>query len=91
MLERVLERDRLYVMDRGYAKFALFNVIAKVTPHQSRGKTGGGSSGVDSDGFLRIMTNTNSEGGGDRALGVRVTSCCAEITAVTLGHGKRLA
>jgi hypothetical protein len=116
-LERVLERDRLYVMDRGYAKFALFNaivkhdssyvcrlrdnsvyevaeerpltdadrqanvlsdqivriglrgkapdrpdhpvrlVIVKVTPHESRGKYRGGSSGVDSDGFLRIMTN----------------------------------
>lgn len=117
VLERVLERDRLYVMDRGYAKFALFNaivkqgrsyvcrlrdnsvyeiaeerpltdadrnvnvlsdqivriglnakkshqpdhpvrlVIVKVTPHQSRGKYRGGSAGVDSDGFLRIMTN----------------------------------
>ena len=117
VLERVLERDRLYVMDRGYAKFALFNaivkhgssyvcrlrdnsvyevseerpltdadravavfsdqivrsglsakaanrpdhpvrlVIVKVTPHESRGKYRGGSSGVDSDGFLRIMTN----------------------------------
>ena len=29
VLERVLERDRLYVMDRGYAKFALFNAIVK--------------------------------------------------------------
>ncbi len=117
VLERVLERDRLYVMDRGYAKFSLFNaivkhgssyvcrlrdnsvyevveerpltdadrqvdvlsdqivhiglsakaanrpdhpvrlVIVKVTPHESRGKYRGGSSGVDSDGFLRIMTN----------------------------------
>ena len=27
MLERVLEHDRLYVMARGYAKFALFNAI----------------------------------------------------------------
>lgn len=27
VLERVLDRDRLYVMDRGYAKFALFNAI----------------------------------------------------------------
>lgn len=117
VLERVLERDRLYVMDRGYAKFALFNaivrhgssyvcrlrdnsvyevaeerpltdadravdvlsdqivriglssnaenrpdhpvrlVIVKVSPHTSRGKYRGGSSGVDSDGFLRILTN----------------------------------
>ena len=32
-------------------------VIVKVTPHESRGKYRGGSSGVDSDGFLRIMTN----------------------------------
>lgn len=32
-------------------------VIVKVAPHQSRGKSRGGSSGVDSDGFLRIMTN----------------------------------
>ena len=27
MLERTIEADRLYVMDRGYAKFALFNRI----------------------------------------------------------------
>jgi hypothetical protein len=27
--ERTIERDRLYVMDRGYAKFALFNSIIK--------------------------------------------------------------
>ena len=32
-------------------------VIVKVTPHESRGKYRGGSSGVDSDGFWRIMTN----------------------------------
>jgi len=32
-------------------------VIVKVTPHERRGKYRGGSSGVDSDGFLRIMTN----------------------------------
>ena len=29
VLERTIERDRLYVMDRGYAKFALFNKIVK--------------------------------------------------------------
>ena len=29
MLERTIESDRLYVMDRGYAKFALFNKIVK--------------------------------------------------------------
>ncbi len=117
VLERTLESDRLYAMDRGYAKFALFNaivaknssyvcrlrdnsvyevveerpltdadravdvvsdqivniglsgkaadrpnhplrlVIVKVKPHESRGKYRGGSSGVDSDGFLRIATN----------------------------------
>ena len=32
-------------------------VIVNVMPHESRGKYRGGSSGVDSDGFLRIMTN----------------------------------
>ena len=113
VLERVLERDRLYVMDRGYAKFSLFNaivkqgssyvcrlrdnsvyeiaeerpltdadrqvnvlsdqivriglsakaagrpdhpvrlVIVKIKPHVASGN----SRGVDSDGFLRIMTN----------------------------------
>lgn len=113
VLERVLESDRLYVKDRGYAKFQLFNaivakgssdvcrlrdnsvyevaeerpltdadrqvdvvsdqvvllgqsrklderpshplrlVIVKVKPHVNRG----GSSGVDTDGFLRIATN----------------------------------
>lgn len=116
VLSRTLESDRCYVMDRGYAKFSLFNaivakqssyvcrvrdnsvcevlserpltdsdrtanvlsdqeillgspstkprpdhrlrmVIIKIKPHSSKGKTGGGSSGVDSDGFLRIVTN----------------------------------
>ncbi|MBD3250932.1 IS4 family transposase [Candidatus Uhrbacteria bacterium] len=117
VLERTIERDRLYVMDRGYAKFALFNKIVKAnssyvcrlrdnsayevveereltdadraagilsdqivligqsgkanarpdhkirlvcvkcSPHTSRGKYKGGSSGVGSDGVLRIATN----------------------------------
>ncbi len=113
MLEMVLEADRLYVTDRGYAKFVLFNRIVdakssyvcrlrdnsawtvvqenyrnedagldeilsdeivefskgsglnhkvrviciRVNPHTSRGKYRGGSSGVDSDGMLRIATN----------------------------------
>jgi hypothetical protein len=117
VLERTIESDRLYVMDRGYAKFALFNrivaanssyvcrlrdnsvyevveertltdadraagilsdqivrlgqtgkadsrpdhsirlVCVKCSPHTSRGKYVGGSSGVDSDGILRIATN----------------------------------
>jgi hypothetical protein len=116
VLERVLEEDRLYVMDRGYAKFALFNQIVaakssyvcrlrdnsvwktvkenyrnddaalgeilgdevvrfpngakknqpdhlirvicvRINPHTTRGKYRGGSSGVDSDGILRIATN----------------------------------
>lgn len=118
VLNRTLEPDRLYVMDRGYAKFKLFNdiaamgssyvcrlrdnsvytveedrpltdadraenvvtdqivkfgkptsgatnpiahpvrlVIVKIKPHVSKGKYQGGSSGVDSDGFLRIATN----------------------------------
>ena len=116
VLERMIESDRLYVMDRGYAKFALFNKIVaaqssyvcrlrdnsvydvleersltkadraadvlsdqvvrftngksdarpdhalrliwvKCSPHTSRGKYRGGSSGVDSDGILRIATN----------------------------------
>lgn len=116
VLERSIESDRLYVMDRGYAKFALFNrivaahssyvcrlrdnsvyevlqerplsdadraaevlsdqlvrfpngkassrpdhplrlVCVKCSPHTSRGKYRGGSSGVDSDGILRIATN----------------------------------
>jgi hypothetical protein len=117
VLERTIESDRLYVMDRGYAKFTLFNrivganssyvcrlrdnsvyevveerpltdadraagvlsdqivrlgqtgkadarpdhsirlVCVKCSPHTSRGKYSGGSSGVDSDGILRIATN----------------------------------
>ena len=113
MLSRVVEADRLYVADRGYAKFALFNEIVnakngyvcrlrdnsvwtvkeqkyrndhaelneiisdelvefskgsnlnhpvrviciKINPHTTRGKYRGGSSGVDSDGVLRIATN----------------------------------
>ncbi len=117
VLQRTIESDRLYVMDRGYAKFRLFNeivaanssyvcrlrdnsvyglveerplteadraagvlsdqvvrlgqtgkadarpdhpirlVCVKCSPHTSRGKYRGGSSGVDSDGILRIATN----------------------------------
>lgn len=113
VLAGVIEPDRLYVTDRGYAKFALFNQIVaskssyvcrlrdnsvwtvveekyrnneagldeiisdeivefskgsgldhrvrviciRVNPHTSRGKYRGGSSGVDSDGILRIATN----------------------------------
>lgn len=113
VLADVIEPDRLYVTDRGYAKFALFNQIVKasssyvcrlrdnsvwtvveekyrnddaaldeiisdevvefskgsgldhkvrvicirVNPHTTRGKYRGGSSGVDSDGILRIATN----------------------------------
>jgi hypothetical protein len=118
VLNRTIEPDRLYVKDRGYAKFQLFNdivaagssyvcrlrdnsvyevveerplteadraarvlsdqivrfgksanhatspihhplrlVIVKIKPHVSKGKYKGGSSGVDSDGFLRIATN----------------------------------
>lgn len=113
MLEAVIESDRLYVTDRGYAKFRLFNQIVaahssyvcrlrdnsawtvlkenyrndeagldeiisdeivefskgsglnhkvrviciRINPHTSRGKYRGGSSGVDSDGILRIATN----------------------------------
>lgn len=113
MLEAVIESDRLYVTDRGYAKFTLFNQIVaasssyvcrlrdnsvwtvleenyrnddasldeiisdeivefskgsglkhqvrviciRINPHTSRGKYRGGSSGVDSDGILRIATN----------------------------------
>ena len=116
VLERTIEPDRLYVTDRGYAKFVLFNrivaarssyvcrlrdnsvyevveereltdadraadvlsdqivrfsngkadarpdhpvrlVCVKCSPHTSRGKYRGGSSGVDSDGVLRIATN----------------------------------
>ena len=116
VLEATIEGDRLYVGDRGYAKFALFNKIVlanssyvcrlrdnsvletvekryrnddaqideiisdeivtfpkakgesrpdhkvrmiciRVNPHTTRGKYRGGSSGVDSDGILRIATN----------------------------------
>ena len=117
VLNRTIESDRLYAMDRGYAKFKLFNdivaakssyvcrlrdntvaevvqdnpltdadraanvlsdqivrlgqsgkavdrpdhtirlVLVKIKPHVSKGKYQGGSSGVDSDGFLRIATN----------------------------------
>jgi hypothetical protein len=116
MMAKVLESDRLYVMDRGYQKFVLFNQIVaaqssyvcrlrdnsvwetvetrdrtegaeigdiisdefvrfpnsaqnkqpdhlirvlciKTNPHTARGKYRGGSSGVDSDGILRIATN----------------------------------
>jgi hypothetical protein len=116
VLETVIESDRLYVMDRGYAKFALFNkmvaaqssyvcrlrdnsvwetveekyrnddaqldeimsdevvrfskssassrpdhpirvICIRINPHTSRSKYRGGSSGVDSDGILRIATN----------------------------------
>jgi hypothetical protein len=116
VLQRTIEADRLYVTDRGYAKFALFNqivaaqssyvcrlrdnsvwevvaanyrnddakideivsdevvrftksatssrpdhpirvVCVRINPHTSRGKYRGGSSGVDSDGILRIATN----------------------------------
>jgi hypothetical protein len=117
VLERTIESDRLYVMDRGYAKFALFNsivaagssyvcrlrdnsayevvetrelieadraagvlsdeivligqsgkaharpdhpirlVCVKCSPHTSRGKYKGASTGPDSDGVLRIATN----------------------------------
>jgi hypothetical protein len=116
VLQTVLEADRLYVTDRGYAKFLLFNKIVDANssyvcrlrdnsvwetteekygnddagldeiisdeivtfpnsaagsqlnhkirvicvrgnPHTTRGKYRGGSSGVDSDGILRIATN----------------------------------
>jgi hypothetical protein len=116
VLESTIESDRLYVTDRGYAKFLLFNKIVaagssyvcrlrdnsvwttveeryrndkagldeivsdeivtfsnssadrqpdhkvrviclRVNPHTTRGKYRGGSSGVDSDGILRIATN----------------------------------
>ncbi len=37
VLERTLEADRLYVMDRGYAKFALFNaIVAKQSSYVCR-------------------------------------------------------
>lgn len=113
VLAAMLQADRLYVTDRGYAKFALFNDIVdknssyicrlrdnsvwtvvqenyrnddagldeivsdeiiefskgsglnhkvrviciRVNPHTTRGGAGSGSSGVDSDGVLRIATN----------------------------------
>ena len=116
VLETVIEADRLYVTDRGYAKFTLFNKIVdthssyicrlrdnsvwetieeryrnddaqldeiisdevvcfpksaassrpdhkvrviclRVNPHTTRGKYRGSSTGVDSDGILRIATN----------------------------------
>ena len=116
VLEATVEPDRLYVTDRGYAKFVLFNNIVaagssyvcrlrdnsvwetveeryrnddaqlgeiisdeivrfsnskadnrpdhplrviciRTNRHTSRGKYRGGSSGVDSDGILRIATN----------------------------------
>ena len=116
VLQRVMEADRLYVMDRGYAKFTLFNKIVsakssyvcrlrdnsvwesvqeryrhddakigeiisdqtvrfprsaaksrpdhplrmicvRINSHTTRGKYRGGSSGVDSDGIMRIATN----------------------------------
>jgi hypothetical protein len=116
VLERTIEPDHLYVMDRGYAKFALFNRIVlkkssyvcrlrdnsayevleerplnesdraggilsdqivrfpnaktdsqpdhkirliciQTSPHTSRGKYRGGSTGPGSDGVLRIATN----------------------------------
>lgn len=117
VLERTIEADRTYVMDRGYAKFTLFNKIiaagssyvcrvrdnsvyevlevrpltdadralnvlsdqivslghqskadarpdhsirlitVRTTPHTSRGKYRGGSTGPGSDGILRIATN----------------------------------
>ena len=116
VLARTLEADHLYVMDRGYAKFALFNrivaadnsyvcrlrdnsapqvleerplteadlaagvlsdqlvhfangkkedqpdhplrvVCVSCSPHTSRGKYRGGSTGPGSDGVLRIATN----------------------------------
>ena len=117
VLERTIEADRTYVMDRGYAKFSLFNKIVaaqssylcrlrdnsaydvleerpltdadraenvlsdqivsigqfgkagarpdhpirlitiRISPHTSRGKYRGGSTGPGSDGILRIATN----------------------------------
>ena len=117
VLERTIESDRTYVMDRGYAKFVLFNrivaahssyvcrlrdnsvyellesreltdadralnvltdqivepgqsgkadarpdhpvrlVTVRISPHTSRGKYRGGSTGPGSDGILRIATN----------------------------------
>ena len=117
VMERTIEADRTYVMDRGYAKFALFNrivaagssyvcrlrdnsvydvlesraltdadrslnvlsdqtvvlgrtskgearpdhpmrlITVRTSPHTSRGKYRGGSTGPGSDGILRIATN----------------------------------
>jgi IS4 transposase len=116
VLARTVEADRMYMMDRGYAQFSLWNAIVakgssyccrirdnssydverameltdadraagvvsdevvlfgrskaqttpdhavrivcvKATPHRSGGKTGGGSTGPNCDGFLRIATN----------------------------------
>lgn len=117
VLERTIQADRTYVMDRGYAKFSLFNRIVaagssyacrlrdnsvyevleerpltdadraagvlsdqvvalgqgrkadarpdhrirlitiRISPHTSRGKYRGGSTGPSSDGILRIATN----------------------------------
>ena len=117
VMERTIEADRTYVMDRGFAKFALFNAIVaadssyvcrlrdnsaynvlesrpltdadralnvlsdeiveiglhgkaetrpnhtirlitvRTSPHTSRGKYRGGSTGPGSDGILRIATN----------------------------------
>lgn len=115
VLGRTLLSDHCYIMDRGYAKFELFNqinaikssyvcrlrdnsryeiienrpldaeaeeanvlldaiidigkskanrpdhpirlVVVKTTPHVNRGKYGGGSTGPNSDGQLRIVTN----------------------------------
>ena len=117
VMQRTIESDRTYVMDRGYAKFLLFNRIVatgssyvcrvrdnsafqvldvreltdadralhvlsdqivelgkqskqearpdhtirlleiQTTPHTSRGKYRGGSTGPGSDGILRIATN----------------------------------
>jgi hypothetical protein len=117
VLRRALQPDRCYVLDRGYAQFALFNAIVaagssyvcrvrdnsayevdeqrplspeavaahvlsdavvgfgrdrpgrgqpghpvrlvfvRTTPHQKRGKAGGGTLGPRSDGVLRIATN----------------------------------
>jgi hypothetical protein len=116
VLARTVEPDRMYMMDRGYAQFSLWNAIVakessyccrirdnssydverameltdadraagvvsdevvlfgrsqvqitpdhpvrivtvKATPHSSRGKRGGGSTGPNCDGSLRIATN----------------------------------
>jgi DDE family transposase len=117
VLRTALQADRCYVLDRGYAQFALFNAIVaagssyvcrvrdnsvyevveqrplsaeataagvtldavvrmgqdrtgedkpghpmrlifiETTPHQKRGRTGGGTLGPRSDGVLRIATN----------------------------------